>query len=319
MTDLQRGPENNRVWHASLSTMWALTQEEPFAEFFPAASQFGFSHQELNHAVSPEMMATVDPKDLRVESVHEPCPCEIPRRLRMERGIHMTSLDESLRSQAVGFVRGSIHYAHQLGARAIVVHSGEVPVGKDYELRMRALYKEHENHSSEYAELKERYIEERAKAAPPYMEALRRSLLELVGDAETMGVRLGLENRDHYYEVPLPNEMEELLTLRPGIIEYWHDVGHAEKLRELGFYSQREWLERFAHRMIGIHLHDNDGLTDHIAPGLGTVDWELVSRYVPKDAIRTFEVRGFVTQGQMRDAQWMLYEAGCLKPYDGDQ
>ena len=319
MADLQRDSENCRVWRASLSSMWALTQEEPFADFFPTARRFGFSHQEVNHAVTPTMMATVNPEHLHVMSVHEPCPCEIPRRLRMERGIHMTSLDGTLRSQAVEFVRGSIHLAHQLGATAVVVHTGEVPVGKDIERRLRELHLEGESQSSEFAELKDRFAEERMEAAPPYMDALRRSLLDLVDDARDMEVRLGLENRDHYYEVPLPHEMEELLTLRPGTIEYWHDVGHAEKLREFGFYSQREWLERFSDRMIGIHLHDNDGVRDHIAPGTGTVDWELVSSYVPAHAIRTFEIRGFTTHEQMREAQMMLHKVGCLEPYDGDE
>ncbi len=71
--------------------------------------------------------------------------------------------------------------------------------------------------------------------------------------------------------------------------------------------------------MIGIHLHDNDGWTDHLAPGLGTIDWELVSSFVPSDAILTVEVRGFTRQKQIRDAQWMFHKAGCLEPYDGDE
>ena len=71
--------------------------------------------------------------------------------------------------------------------------------------------------------------------------------------------------------------------------------------------------------MIGIHLHDNDGVRDHIAPGLGTVDWKLVSSFLPAHAIRTFEIRGFTTEEQMRDAQWMLHEVGCLEAYDGDE
>ena len=319
MTNLHRAPDACRMWYASLSTMWAMTREEPFANFFTTARTLGFSHQELNHQVTTEMMATVDPKSLRVDSVHEPCPCAIPRLLRKERGIDMSSPDESLRSQAVGLVRGSLHLAHRLGATAVVVHPGEVPVDKDYEQRMRVLYTERQEHSSEYADLKERFIEERMKAAPLHLEALRRSLLELVEDAEAMEIRLGLENRDHYNEIPLPDELDELLALRPGTIEYWHDTGHAEKLAQLGFHSQREWLERFSDRMIGIHLHDNDGWTDHLVPGLGTIDWKLVSSFVPSDAIRTFEVRGFTTQEQMRDAQWMLHKAGCLEPYDGDE
>lgn len=303
------------MWHAALSTMWALTQKEPFAEFFSASRKLGFSHQELNHAITPKMLSSVDPTQLHVMSVHEPCPCEFPRLERMARGLFMTSLDESLRSQAVEYTRGSMNLAHQLGATAIVIHSGEVPIGKDLEKRIRELYLDGQSQSNEFVELGERFEEERRQAAPPYMNALRRSLLELVDDAEQLGVRLGLENRDHYYEVPLPHELDDLLTLRPGTVEYWHDVGHSEKLREFGFYSQQEWLERFSDRMIGIHLHDNDGEKDHIAPGLGTVDWELVGSFVPKQAIRTFEIRGFTTKEQMRSAQKLLHNVGLIHPY----
>jgi len=311
--------DDKPMWHAALSTMWALTQDEPFAEFFSASRDFGFSHQELNHAVTPAMLATVAPEHLHVLSVHEPCPCEFPRLARMARGYFLTSLDEALRAQAVEYLRGSIHLAHQLGATAVVVHSGEVPVGKDMEKRLRELHLEGASQSDEFSELGERFAKARAKAAPPYMEALRRSLLEVVDEAQGTGVRLGLENRDHYYEVPLPHEVDELLMLRPGTIEYWHDVGHAEKLREFGFYSQREWLERFTDRMIGIHLHDNDGEKDHIAPGLGTVDWELVASLVPEQAIRTFEIRGFTTHEQIRSAQELLHGVGLIHPYHEDK
>jgi len=293
--------------------MWAMTRDEPFAEFFPAARRFGFSNQELNHQVTAAMLEAVGPEHLFVNSVHEPCPCDVPGATRKAKGIHISSLDESLRRLAVGLVRGSIGLAHRLGATAVVVHSGEIPVGKDLERRMRELYAEGNAGTCEYEDLKSRLIEERAKRAPNHLEALRRSLAELAGDAEPAGVRLGLENRDHYYEMPLPDELEELLALRPEVIEYWHDAGHAEKLERLGFYSQREWLERFAHRMIGIHLHDNDGLTDHIAPGLGTVDWHLVSSFMPPGAIRTFEVRGFTTPEEIGEAQELLYRTGCIE------
>ena len=303
------------MWHAALSTMWALTQDAPFGEFFLTSHRLGFSHQELNHAVTPHMMSCIELSKMRVLSVHEPCPCEIPRLERMARGYFLTSRDEALRAVAVEYLRGSIRLAHQVGARAVVVHSGEVPIGKEIEQRLRELHLAGETGSSEFVELRERFEEKRQVAAPPYLEALCRSLLEVVDEAEQYGVVLGLENRDHYYEIPLPHEMDELLKLRPGTIEYWHDVGHCEKLREYGFYSQREWLERFACRMIGIHLHDNDGERDHIVPGSGTVDWQLVSSLVPEQAIRTFEVRGFTTAEQMQVAQEMLYNTGLLHPF----
>ena len=312
-----RLPEDGRMWHAALSTMWAMTQQTPFEAFFSASRAFGFSHQELNHAVTPSMMARVAPADLHVMSVHEPCPCEIPRLERKAQGIFLTSLDQALRAKAVAYVRRSIHLAHKLGAQAVVIHAGEVSMEEDLEERLKALFRSGDKGSTEFAELGERFARTRRASAPPHVAALRRSLLELVDDAEALGVQLGLENRDHYYEVPLPHEMDEMLEIRPGVIDYWHDVGHAEKLREIGFYSQREWLERFGSRMIGVHLHDNNGEKDHLVPGSGSVDWGLVSSFVPDRAIRTFEVRGFTTPEQLAAAQQMLHSQGLLHRYDG--
>lgn len=112
------------MWHVALSTMWAVTRDEPFAEFFPTARELGFSHQELNHQVTAAMMKTVDCKALRVRSVHEPCPCDISRADKKARGIHIASLDESPRGLAVDLIRQSIALAHRIGASAVGGENG---------------------------------------------------------------------------------------------------------------------------------------------------------------------------------------------------
>jgi sugar phosphate isomerase/epimerase len=60
-------------------------------------------------------------------------------------------------------------------------------------------------------------------------------------------------------------------------------------LQHLGFGTHEEWLRRFAGRMIGVHLHDVVGLTDHRAVGLGQVDWDMVAGYLPAGVLRTCE------------------------------
>ena len=117
------------------------------------------------------------------------------------------------------------------------------------------------------------------------MRSVRRSLLELAEHAAQRGVRLGLENRLRYHDIPLPDELDELLDLGLGdVVGYWHDIGHAQVLEHLGFQTHEEWLRRFAGpegRLIGVHLHDVVGVTDHLAAGLGQVDWEMVAGYFP--------------------------------------
>ena len=92
--------------------------------------------------------------------------------------------------------------------------------------------------------------------------------------AGRFGIRLGLENRYHYMDIPTPDELEQLLELAgPDRLGFIYDVGHAQALDRLGFFPHEEWLKRFASRMIGAHLHDVIGVNDHHAPGLGEIDF----------------------------------------------
>jgi sugar phosphate isomerase/epimerase len=102
---------------------------------------------------------------------------------------------------------------------------------------------------------------------------------------------LGLENRVYFREIPNINEMAELLNRVEGsLVGYWHDVGHAEVQQRLGFTPHEEWLIKFGGRMIGIHLHDVNGVSDHRVPGRGDVDWGMIAKYLPQEAIRTCEI-----------------------------
>jgi sugar phosphate isomerase/epimerase len=75
-----------------------------------------------------------------------------------------------------------------------------------------------------------------------------------------------------------------------GVVGYWHDRGIAATMERLGSTQHEEWLRRHAGRLIGIHLHDIDSHRDHQCPGNGRLDWSMVSRYLPADAIRVCEL-----------------------------
>jgi sugar phosphate isomerase/epimerase len=108
--------------------------------------------------------------------------------------------------------------------------------------------------------------------------------------------------------------MGELLALAgPDQLGFVYDVGHAQALDRLGFFSHEEWLRRYSSRMIEVHLHDVKGVTDHLAPGLGEVDFDMVASYLPEDAIRTFELQVVNTPEQVRAGLRFLAEHGCIK------
>lgn len=290
----------------ALSTMWAIGQFEKLADFFQEAKALGFGLIELNHAVNSSMLAGLS-LDGTVSSVHEPCPADISAGTLKERNWLVSALDEEDRRRGVAAVQRSIDLAHDLGAGAVIVHPGRVDINPQPEFGLVALYRQGQAAGPEYTAARERLLAARAAQAGANMRSVRRSLLELADYAAPRGVRLGLENRYHFHEIPLPDELDELLSLGCGeSVGYWHDVGHAQVLENLGFGSHEEWLRRFAGHMVGIHLHDVVGVDDHRAAGLGDVDWDLVARYLPAGALRTCEFQPSNSPQQVRDGLNLL-------------
>src|SRR5262249_34302450 len=128
-----------------------------------------------------------------------------------------------------------------------------------------------------FEELRDAAVRKRRAMAEPYLEGARRSLRELVAASEPLGITIGIENRYHFHEIPLPEEYEILLD---GYVNeqagHWHDTGHAEVIHRLGFVDRYEWLHRLSGRSVGAHLHDVLGLGDHRSPGDGDVGWEYI-------------------------------------------
>jgi sugar phosphate isomerase/epimerase len=280
----------------ALSTMWAIGRFRSLADFFNAGRRLGVTRFELNHAINSAMLEGLS-LDGSIASIHEPCPADLSAAELKERNWLVSAPDEEKRRQGVAAVRRSIDLAHELGSQVVIVHPGRVDIDPALESTLVKLYREGKADRPEYAQAKERLVAARAAQAETNMRSVRRSLIELAEVAAQVGVRLGLENRYHYAEIPLPDELDDLLDLGCGdVIGYWHDVGHAQVLQHLGFYTHEEWLRRFGGpqgRVIGVHLHDVVGLDDHLAAGSGQVDWDMVARYLPASALRTCEFQAF--------------------------
>ena len=118
-------------------------------------------------------------------------------------------------------------------------------------------------------------------------------LTRIVEHAATQGVRLGLESRQAYEEIPSEREFEELLAEYPApTVGYWHDIGHVQIRANLGFVDHAEWLARVAPRLIGCHLHDVlwPG-RDHQPPFTGgSVDYAKLIPLLPKETLFIWEM-----------------------------
>jgi len=149
-----------------------------------------------------------------------------------------TSSREYERLAGVELVGNRLHMANRLACETIILHVPEPP----------------EN--------------ETEKAA--YPDQVRRSLDEMQITARPLGVRIALENLIGDDFVLL---RELLSEYSPDFLGLCYDSGHGN-LDGKGL----DQLETLIHRLISVHLHDNDGRTDQHRLILdGTIDWQRLA------------------------------------------
>jgi FMN phosphatase YigB (HAD superfamily)/sugar phosphate isomerase/epimerase len=301
------------LYDVTLSTMWAKNKFSELNDFFLAAGRLGYPKLELNHQVSSGMLRGINLGKYQISSIHEPCPAEISAETLKQRDWLISSPNEEYRQIGLAAVKRSIDLAAELSVRTVVVHAGQVSTDMTLENELRKLYIDSKTKSVKFQEIKERMQTKRLELAGSCMQAVGKSLKELVEYSGRLGVRLGLENRYHYYDIPTLDEMSGLLALaEPDRIGFIFDVGHAMAMDRLGFFPHELWLKRFGKRIFGSHLHDIIGLSDHRAPGLGEVDFLMVAGYLPKDSFRTVEVLGSNSPEQLKTGLKKLVETGCV-------
>lgn len=93
--------------------------------------------------------------------------------------------------------------------------------------------------------------------------------------ARELGVEIVLENtwEDH------PEVIRHLMDLLPaGEVGVCMDTGHINVFSHLPL---ARWWKVLGERVLALHLHDNDGLSDdHLRPGRGTFDFPLLVKYL---------------------------------------
>ena len=297
----------------SLSTMWAKGRFSHMAEFAAKLRELGFTHVEPNRLVSPRMLAELLKTGVPISSIHSPCPTVLSSQGMDVDRLSLSSLDVSERMEAVSFARKTIDLAANVNARAIVLHMGEAPIDLSLQDRLHKLHDAGHAQTEKYGQIKERLVRQRASLARPYVDAAKKSLQELSKYTRQKGIMLGLETRFHFGEIPNTDEMAELLgEVSEGVAGYWHDTGHAEVQQELGFFSHEEWLSRFRDRIVGIHLHDIRGISDHHAPGKGNMNWEMIAKYLSRGVVKVCEIGEWNDEERMHGVVKFLQKKGIL-------
>jgi sugar phosphate isomerase/epimerase len=293
--------------------MWAKDRFSHMAEFVAKLRELGFTHTEPNRVVSPRMLAELLKTGIPISSIHSPCPTVLSSKGTDVDRLSLSSLDVIERVEAVGFAKKTIDLATDVNARAIVLHMGEVPIDLGLQDRLHRLHDKDRAQTEEYRQIKDRLVHQRASLAQPYVDAAKRSLQDLSEYSRQKGIMLGIETRFHFNEIPNIDEMVELLgEVAEQLAGYWHDTGHAEVQQQLGFAFHEEWLSQFRDRMVGIHLHDIRGISDHHAPGKGNMNWEMIGKYLSRGVVKVCEIGEWNDEERMKGSVRFLRERGIL-------
>ena len=303
----------------ALSSYWMRGRYERIGDFFRVGAELGLSAFEVSGLHIDTFYQDVRPGHFNIVSFHNPAP---PQRGETVMGsqaarradVVLTSLDGERRGQAVAAVKQCLDVASEFGARASVLHLGNTRAEPALEQQLKHVTLARRGAGPEAESLRSRVLTERSLGRAERMDALRRSLDELIPYAASRGVRLGLENRP-ICQVPNFEDMGEILSWYADDAEavgYWHDTGHAQVQEALGFTPQADWLRAYGQRLVGTHLHDEIEFGVHRAPGAGHVDWGRLASLLPPDALRVIEVDQTVTTQALRAGILCLGATGWL-------
>lgn len=258
----------------------------------------------LQRPVFLQLKSVLAEARIQVVSLHNYCPCPslIPGVSPSGDYFRLSALDREERQWAVQWTIKTLEQAHDLEARNVVLHCGSVDLQDRHQELRRLLALEGRDSPSLQHSLA-RALALRQAHQGPHLEALLFSLDRLLPIAEKYQIVMGLENRYHYHELPNPTELEVILDeFRGGPIGYWHDTGHAHAHEQLGIISQQQLLDRFAKNLAGLHLHDARGLDDHLSPGSGEIDWEMLKPYLEAGRPAVIELAPGTARSALHDA-----------------
>lgn len=296
----------------ALSTMWWGEGNTPVEELVQRTLALGISAVELDYRRPPhtlgQLREVMAEAGLEARSMHAPFPC--PPGGSALRQADLAADDDVARRHAESLVARTLEHAVAWGISVIVLHAGDIHPLASLEGKLKSLCRSGSDDEPRLAQLRSELKQRRAQEAPRRLEWVRRALERLVPRAEELEVVIGLETRADYRDLPSLGEMGALLDDFGPAVGYWHDIGHAFRQETLGFCLQEEWLLRYAHRTVGMHLHDAIGLTDHLPPGQGEIPYARLAVLFPAQAQVVLEVQSIHDGAAMRAGLAFLQALG---------
>ena len=299
----------------AISTLWNSKGAENAEEIMSQILDMGFEAIELDYYLTGtlvnEMKELLD-NALEVVSVHNFCPIPdiLPGEMAGSDAFLLSSSDREERERAVEYTIKTLELADSFETRIVICHLGHVDMGDPTE-DLIELYDRGEKESGDFESLLQRSMEEREAKRQRNLDAVFFSLDKLIRRAEELDILIGVENRREFRQIPGLDEIGIIMSEFQGAnIGYWHNTGYAQIHDNLDIASHEDLLRQYSDSMIGIHLHDVKSNVTHLAPGMGDLDFKMVSEYLPQNAVRVLQLTSKATNEEIMEGLSHLRELG---------
>jgi sugar phosphate isomerase/epimerase len=210
------------------------------------------------------------------------------------------------RQRAMDMTMRTLDLAAEFKAQYLVLHMGSVPLStKKFTKTLTAMVAEGREHDGDYVKAKLDFVRKREKVGPLYLIRAVEALTKIAERAAGVGVKLAIESRSRFEDMPTEREMlllQDHFKENPWVT-YWHDFGHVQLKHNLGLLDHIEWLEKISPYLLGGHVHDVQWpARDHRVPYSGTLDYAELLKIFPPDCPLIWELSPTREAAEIRQA-----------------
>lgn len=294
----------------AFSTCWNNSRHLDGEAMIDEIVELGFNCIELSHGMTitklPGIRKAYEAGKFTCSGVHNYFPSPVEVMIDAPDAYEFTSHRPFDRQRAMEMSLKTLEIAAEFKAQYLVLHMGSVPLNtRKWTKRLTAIVAEQGRNGADYAKEKIAFVKKREKIAPLYYHRAIEALEKLAEKAAEYGVKLAVESRSRYEDMPSEREMvllQKHFADHPWV-GYWHDFGHVQLKHNLGLLDHPEWLRRIAPHIIGGHLHDVQWPErDHRTPFTGELDYQELLPFFPPGCPIIWELSPTRKAEEIRDA-----------------
>lgn len=282
----------------AFSTCWNNSRHTCGESMIEEIVDLGFTRIELSHGMTISKLPGIRDAHARglftCCGIHNYFPSPVEVMIDAPDAYEFTSHRSFDRQRAMDMTLKTLELCAEFEAGYLVLHMGSVPMSqKKWSKPLTRMVADGMLHEPKFAKARIKFVRKREKLGPLYYHRAIEALTPLADRAQQLGVKLAIESRSHFEDVPTEREMIDLqdhFADHPAV-GYWHDFGHVQLKHNLNLLDHRQWLETISPHLIGGHVHDVEWpARDHRVPFSGTLDYEPLLAHFPENCPLIWEL-----------------------------